>query len=163
MRIDIALNERAFVHVNSKPTRYLAPGRHFVWSWFDKVEVQRFRTDSIVAELHPDQLTLVTPGDVETVTLGPYERAVVTRRGRAARWLVAGESTVWTVERILRSDQTSVPAITIDRLDVSGVETAPLRDDVKALAPASDYVETTAPWTRCLTPAGTRHGRPAGR
>ena len=36
------------------------------------------------------------------------------------------------------------PAVTVEVIDVSGVETAPLRDEVKALVPASDYVEATA-------------------
>jgi hypothetical protein len=33
------------------------------------------------------------------VALGPYERALVTRRGKPARWLGAGVQQVWTTER----------------------------------------------------------------
>jgi regulator of protease activity HflC (stomatin/prohibitin superfamily) len=65
----------------------------------------------------------------------------VTRRGKPARWLSTGVHQIWTVERNPRE---SSPAVTVEVFDVSGVETGPLRDDVRALVPASDYVEVTA-------------------
>lgn len=71
------------------------------------------------------------------------------RKGRPALWLGAGQHQVWTVERTfpdgVRSPAKSAPAITFDRVDVTGVQAAPVRDEVRAIVPASDYVETTAP------------------
>jgi regulator of protease activity HflC (stomatin/prohibitin superfamily) len=37
-----------------------------------------------------------------------------------------------------------VPSVTVETIDVARVETAPLRDEARALVPASDYVEATA-------------------
>ena len=79
------------------------------------------------------------------MTLGPTGRAVIMRRGRPVKWLAAGEHVLWTVERTFDRGQTVRPTVTVENVDVSGVETAPLRDELKALAPAADYVETTAP------------------
>ena len=72
---------------------------------------------------------------------------------------------VWTVD----------PTVSLEVLDVSGVEAAPLRDEVKALVPASDYVEATAAEGTavlryvmvrsrpCSAPGVTRRGPCAGR
>jgi hypothetical protein len=46
----------------------------------------------------------------------------------------------WTVERL----RDGAPAVSVEVIDVSGIETAPLHEEVKALVPASDYVEATA-------------------
>jgi len=61
---------------------------------------------------------------------------------------VAEERTwqVWTVERsISRETGEARPLIRIEKLDVSGVETKPLDDELKAIARAGDYVEVTVP------------------
>jgi len=105
-----------------------------------KAEVKRLDTDALVADLRAEELALVPAEDLRVVALGPYERALVTRRGKPARWLAAGVQQVWTVERL----RDGAPAVTVEVIDVSGVETAPLRDEVKALVPAADYVEATA-------------------
>jgi regulator of protease activity HflC (stomatin/prohibitin superfamily) len=70
----------------------------------------------------------------------------VIRKGRAALWLGEGVHQVWTVERAVdRATRAVLPMIRIESFDVSGVATRPLKDDLKAIAPASDYVEVTAP------------------
>ena len=142
MRVDVSLNERKLVLVNGQPQKYLGPGRHrmLIAPW-RKVEVKRLDTDALVADLRPEEMALVPAEDLRVVSLGPYERALITRRGKPARWLGAGVHQVWTVERLARD---TAPAVTVEVYDVSGVETAPLRDDVKALVPASDYVDATA-------------------
>jgi regulator of protease activity HflC (stomatin/prohibitin superfamily) len=142
MRVDVSLNERMLVLVNGQPEKYLGPGRHvmLIAPW-RKVEVKRLNTDALVADLRPEEMALVPVDDLRVLSLGPYERALITRRGKPARWLGAGVHQVWTVERLARD---SAPAVTVEVLDVSGVDTAPLRDEVKALVPASDYVEATA-------------------
>jgi hypothetical protein len=64
-----------------------------------KLEVKRLNTDGLVADLRPEELALVPDADLRVVTLGPYARALVTRRGKPARWLPAGVHQVWTVEQ----------------------------------------------------------------
>ena len=135
MRIDVSLNERVLVHVDRTPERYLGPGRHRVRVpfWSD-AKVERLDSDALMADLRAEALTLVPASDLERVSLSPHERAVVARRGRPVKWLQSGEWQVWTVD----------PSVTVEVIDVSGVATEPLRDEVKALAPSTDYVEATA-------------------
>ena len=135
MRIDVALNERALVLVDQLPVRYLGPGRHRVAAapW-RAVEVRRYDTERLLAELRPEELALVPERELTRLTLTSDERAVLSRRGRPLKWLQAGMHLLWTVD----------PTVTLEVLDVSGVEATPLRDEVKALVPASDYVEATA-------------------
>jgi regulator of protease activity HflC (stomatin/prohibitin superfamily) len=142
MRVDVQLNERVLVMKNGKPEQYLGPGRHPIYAapW-NKLELKRLNTDALIADLRPEELALVPAEDLRVVTLGPYERALVTRRGKPVRWLAAGVHQLWTVERLARD---TAPAVTVEVIDVSGVEAEPLRDEVKALAPASDHVEATA-------------------
>jgi len=142
MRVDVSMKERVLVLIDGKPQKYLGPGRYrmLVAPW-RKVEVKRLDTDALVADLRAEELALVPAEDLRVIALGPYERALVTRRGKPARWLGAGVQQVWTVDRPARD---GAPAISVEVIDASGVETAPLRDEVKALAPASDYVEATA-------------------
>jgi regulator of protease activity HflC (stomatin/prohibitin superfamily) len=148
MKIDVALNERVLVAVNGQPVRYLGAGRHRVWiAPWRKVEVKRLDTDALLANLRAEELALVPAGDLAVVTLSPDERAIVTRRGKPAKWLQAGVHQVWIVDRVERrsgNERVLVPGVTIEVVDVSGVETRPLRDEVKCLVPAGDYVEATA-------------------
>lgn len=141
MRVDVKLNERALVYLDGKPQKYLGPGRYrtLVAPW-RKVEVKRLDTDALVADLRAEELALVPPGDLRVVALAPDQRALVMRRGKPARWLGAGVQQVWTVEQL----RDGTPAVSVEVIDVSGVETEPLSDEVKALVPASDYVEATA-------------------
>ena len=149
MRINVALNERVFVHLNGKPARYLGPGRHRVFAPFKQIELVRKNTDELVTELRPEQLDLVPAQDISVLHLEETQRALVSRRGRPARWLGAGEHLVWTVDRRSVRDALGVPQIVdlvhIEIIDTSGVEAKPLRDAVRAFVPATDYVEITAP------------------
>lgn len=149
MKIQVALNERVFVHVNGEPKRYLGPGRHRIFRPFAKVELVRKNTDEILVDLRPEQLALVPSEDIRVLDLSENERALVIRRGRPVRWLGVGEHLVWTVDRRTVRDGAGGPRVVenvqIDVLDTSAVVAKPLRDDVKILVPASDYVETMAP------------------
>src|SRR5262249_17817819 len=142
MRVDVSLKERVIVLVDGKPEKYLASGRHRLWiAPWRKVEVKRLDTDAQVADLRPEELALVPAEDLRVLSLGPYERALISRRGKPARWVGPGVVQVWMVERLARD---TVPAVTVEVVDVSGVETEPLRDEAKALVPNTDYVEATA-------------------
>jgi regulator of protease activity HflC (stomatin/prohibitin superfamily) len=149
MQIDVALNERVLVSIDGTPARYLGPGRHNVLVAPWKLLTQkRLNTDALTADLRAEELALVPEGDLRVVSLGAYERALVSRRGRPVKWLPAGEHLVWTVDRVEKRGAAGVreqaQSVTIEVLDLSGVEAAPLRDEAKALAPSTDYVEATA-------------------
>jgi regulator of protease activity HflC (stomatin/prohibitin superfamily) len=134
MRVDVNINERVLVMVDGQPRAYLGPGRHRrFYGPLAKVELKWLDTNQIVAELRPELLARVPAQDLRILKLGAYQRAVVYRRGRPVSWLVEGEHQVFTP-----------PDVTIEVFDVSGLETAPLRDELRALAPKTDYVETTA-------------------
>jgi hypothetical protein len=149
MWVDVALNERVVVVIDGKPARYLGPGRHrvFVAPW-RQAAVKRMNVDALTVELRAEELALVPAGELQAVSLGAFERALVSRRGRPAKWLLAGEHLVWTVDRLERRSADGrrelVPSVTVETIDVAGVETAPLRNEARAMVPASDYVEATA-------------------
>ena len=44
----------------------------------------------------------------------------------------------------MHSSGPSIRPVTLEVVDVSGVEAAPLRDEVEGLVPPSDYLEATA-------------------
>jgi hypothetical protein len=146
VKIDVMVNERVFVVINGVPSQYLGPGRHRVFAWFKTIRLERINTLGLLADLDAERLTLVPAEDLALVTNAPDERAIVYRKGKAALWLGAGVHQVWTVDRtIARETNAIVPLIKITSVNVSGVETRPLKDDVRAIAPAADYVEVTAP------------------
>ncbi|HUJ28473.1 MAG TPA: slipin family protein [Myxococcales bacterium] len=136
MKVDVSLNERVLVYVDGQPRQYLVPGRYRLWiAPWRKVEVKRLDTDKLVADLRAEDLALIPAEDLRVLSLGPYERALVSRRGKPARWIGPGQVQVWTAER---------EAIAVEIYQIPGVEAAPLRDEVKALVPNTDYVEATA-------------------
>ncbi|MBI2373981.1 MAG: slipin family protein [Deltaproteobacteria bacterium] len=143
MWIDVKNDERAFVHVNGRPTRYLVSGRYFVFEPFARVEVVRYSLKSYVADLAAEELALVPEGDVELVEVSESQRAVVRRRNRPVAWLGQGRHVVWLASRVMGAELT--PEIGVDVLDVSGVTVEPLGTEVRALVPADEYVEATVP------------------
>ena len=138
MKIDVLLHERVFVFIDGEPKRYLGPGEHSLFAPFKSVRLDRVATQNLLADLDAARLALVPSEDLTLVTNAPHERAVVYRKGKAALWLGTGTHQVWTVDRAIdRATKASVPLIRIDSFDVSGIATKPLKDDVKAIAPAS--------------------------
>ncbi|MHB8874970.1 MAG: slipin family protein [Myxococcaceae bacterium] len=146
MKIDVNQNERAFVLIEGKPARYLAPGRHTVRVPFRQVKVERVSVTGLLADLDVERLALVPAEDLKVVEVAPHERALVFQRGRPVRWLGRGVHQVWTVDRAVdRATKAVRTLVTVELVDTRGLETAPLKDEVKALVPAADYVEATAP------------------
>lgn len=146
MKIDVLQTERVFVLFRGRPARYLTPGRHRFFKPFTHVTFERVSVAGLVADLDATRLALVPAEDLTLVTNAPHERAIVYRRGKAAQWLGTGTHQVWTVDRTIdRATGQTASQVRIDKLDLGGVETRALKDDAKAIAPASDYVETTAP------------------
>jgi len=149
VKIDVGLRERAFVMVNGRAERYLGPGRHWVFRPFSRVEVERVGAACLLADLDAEQLALVPSEDLQLLTVAPHQRALVLRHGKPVKWLGPGQHQVWTLERTLvgrgSREQVARPAVTVEVVDTSGIEAPPLRDDVRPLVPATDYVEATAP------------------
>jgi regulator of protease activity HflC (stomatin/prohibitin superfamily) len=146
MKIDVMQNERVFVLFDGRPAKYLGPGRYSLFKPFTQVRLERVSVTGLIADLDAERLKLVPAEDLTLVTNAPHERAIVYRKGKAAQWLGAGAFQVWTIDRTVdRATGQVTSQVRIDKLDLSGVETRPLKDDAKAIAPASDYVETTAP------------------
>ncbi len=135
MLIVVSLNERALLYVDGKPVRYLGPGRSRVWlAPWSKVAVKRLDTEALVATLRPEEQALIPERELEAISVAAGERALIWKRGHPVMWLQPGEWLVWRVDRSVR----------LERIDVSDVPAAPLRDNVRALVPAGDYVEATA-------------------
>jgi regulator of protease activity HflC (stomatin/prohibitin superfamily) len=146
MRIDVTHTERAFLLLDGKPVRYLAPGRHRVFAPFKAARVERVSVTGLVADLDDTRLALVPPEDLTVVTLAPRERAIVWKKGRPALWLSAGVHQVWTVDRqVDRATKQVTPLVRVEVLDTSGVEAPLFSADVAKVVTGRDWVEATAP------------------
>ncbi|MBN8229771.1 slipin family protein [Corallococcus macrosporus] len=144
-RVEVAQNERLFVVVNGRAEQYLGPGRHWVVRPFQHVRFERVPLEPPVTRLDEAKLALVPEKDLQVLELGADERAVVFHHGQPVRWLGRGQHQVWTAQRLPgRTGRPESPTVRVERVDVSGVATAPPSDEVRALIPASDYVEATA-------------------
>jgi hypothetical protein len=144
MRIDVAQHERAIVLVNGEPARYLGPGRHHLFRPLSQVEVVRLGSPMLKVELDPALLQLVPAQDLQRVRVAEGQRAVVSVRGRPVLWLGPGEHQVLTIDRVVVPGGAALPAVGVEVIDVSRVHARPLPDELKALVPASEYVEATA-------------------
>ncbi|HEY3447451.1 MAG TPA: slipin family protein [Myxococcales bacterium] len=147
MMLDVALHERVFLIRDGRATRYLGPGRYRFFGRFGRVKTVRLDTRELIADLDGDRLKLVPSDELQMVDVAAHQRAVVYRKGRPVKWLGPGQHQVWTVERTFKDSARSVsaPAVTVEILDTDAVRVSPLRDELRALVPACDYVEATAP------------------
>jgi regulator of protease activity HflC (stomatin/prohibitin superfamily) len=147
MKLEVTTHERVFLVRDGRATNYLGPGRHRLFDPFDRVKVQRIDTRELLADLEGDRVALVPSDDLQLVDVAAHQRAVVYRKGRPVKWLGEGQHQVWTIEKTFKGAARSVsaPAVTVEVLDTEAVQVSPLRDELRALVPASDYVEATAP------------------
>lgn len=147
-RIEVPLGQRAVVQLDGKPRKWLAPGRHLVFHGLRKLELVRLDAAQLTANLHEEQLALAPAGEVTLLSLGPHERALLSRKGRPAKWLGPGEHALLTFERssVRLSDgsRATAPALACETYDLTQPIATPLTDEVKALVPGHDYVEATA-------------------
>ena len=148
-KVRIRSQERALVMVDERPVRYLRPGAHWVVQLRGRVELVRYQVEGLTARLSEEQAAMVPTEDLRVLRLAAHERAVVRLRGVAVGWLGTGEHCVWTVARSAVAGAAGArrlePAVSIEVLDTSGVETAPLPADLRAVVSESDYAEITVP------------------
>jgi regulator of protease activity HflC (stomatin/prohibitin superfamily) len=146
--ITVALHERAILITNGRPEKALRPGRHVVWS-LKPIEVVRYDTRAIVVDLPIEHQALLERDEVRVVDIARDERGLIRRRGRPVGWLQPGLRTVWNVERVEKrghdGERLELPAIEVEVIDVGGVGTAVLADDVKAVVANGEYAEVTVP------------------
>jgi regulator of protease activity HflC (stomatin/prohibitin superfamily) len=104
--IRVKLNERAVVLKNGLPARALGPGRHGIWGF--RVTHLSWSTDALTFEA-PPEVREVLPSDwYEEITLGPHERGILFRDGRARMYLRPGTHRYWTVDPSVRLQVLSV-------------------------------------------------------
>ncbi len=146
MRVTVTQKERVFVNVEGRPVKYLGPGVHRVRFLFKRVELERVPVEPLVVRLDAEQLALVPEEDLAVVNVAVHERVLVLWRAQPWLWLLPGKYQVWTVERTLAGNgkREAASAVTFERFDTQVLVTSPLRDAVRALVPATDYVEVTA-------------------
>jgi hypothetical protein len=146
MKLDVASHERAFLVRDGRATHYLGPGRHHLFTRLGRVKAVRADTRELLADLEGDRLALVPTDQLQVADVAAHQRAVIYRRGRPVKWLRPGQHQVWTVERTFTdaARAVSTAAVTVRVLDTDAPDVSPLRDDLRALVPASDYVEATA-------------------
>jgi regulator of protease activity HflC (stomatin/prohibitin superfamily) len=146
MKIDVSQNERVFVLIDGKPVKYLTPGRHTIRALFRQLKVERVTVSGLVANLDEERLALVPADDLKVVEVASHERAVVFHRGWPVRWLGRGVHQLWTVDRLIdRANGARRALVSIQVIDTSGVATEPMKDEIRSVASASDYVEATVP------------------
>jgi len=146
MKIDVNVNERAFVLLDGRPEKYLGPGRHAVFAPFKQVKVEKVNVLGLLADLDEKRLALVPKEDLQVVSLAPHEKAVVYRRGKPVLFLGAGVHQVFTVDRLVKRDSGEVvPLVKVEVIDASGVEAPLFTREVSDLAKGKGYVEAIAP------------------
>ncbi|MDP2341716.1 MAG: slipin family protein [Deltaproteobacteria bacterium] len=129
---DVTQEERVVLLEDNIAVRVLPPGRHGFWK-VKSVGVARYDTKTVVVELPPAHAPLLAD-DVVTVTLKKTERGIVSRSGKPFKVLGGGQHTLW-----------KHPDISVNVIDMSGVQATPLDADIKPLVAATDYTETTVP------------------
>lgn len=146
MKIEIQTHERAFLLKDGRPVQYLTPGTHELWSLFNTLRVEKVSTQNLLAELDEQRLKLVPADDLLVLSVAEHERALITRRGKAALWLQPGVHQVWTVDRLVDRKTGAVqPLVKAQVIDTSAVEAKLLPADVALLAKPRDYVEVLVP------------------
>lgn len=131
MMIHVNINERAVLHANGKPVRWLRPGRHLVVNPFVSHQVVKLNIDAITAELRPEQAAVAPHDELETIIVQTHERALVSVAGKPMKWLGPGRHYVF------RAD----PALRVALIDTRAVDVTPLDPQVRRIVPPADYTE----------------------
>ena len=127
LTIQVGLDERAVLKHEEQPVAMLEPGRHFVWS--DAVSVLRFRVSQLVFEASPEVLAVLPEGSFAEIELGPRERGLLWREGRAVAFLGAGRTRFWTLE----------PGVSLQRLSADAI-LPELEPEVRAVIPRAQLL-----------------------
>ena len=126
----IPITQRAVLTRHGVPVRALAPGQHRVWS--GGADVLRYEVGELLFDAPAEVRAVLPPAWYAEATLGPRQRAVLTRGGRPVKYLRPGSHRYWTVD----------PAIDLRVFDV-GDPAPELTDELRAVIPTSDLVDVT--------------------
>lgn len=126
----LELNQRAVLLRDGVPERVLGPGHHAFWGKHNKLAI--WNLDDLVFLAQPDVLGLLPATWYTTVTLGPTQRAVLSRDQKPVKYLRPGVHRIWTIN----------PGVAIEVLDVTGA-VPELTDELRAVIPAAELVEAT--------------------
>jgi regulator of protease activity HflC (stomatin/prohibitin superfamily) len=138
LMIDLKENERGVLLENGVAKRALVVGRNVAWS-FSKLEAVIYDTGRLVIDM-PGSYAELLKNDLIQISVGDRERVLVQKRGRPVAWLATGTWLIWNVDQLA-----GATTVAVQRIDVRDVTAEPLRDDVRALVPQTDYVEATVP------------------
>jgi regulator of protease activity HflC (stomatin/prohibitin superfamily) len=128
--IRIKLNERAVVFKNGLPYRALGPGRHLFWR--TRLTEQRWTTDNLVFQALPEVRAILPADWFVEVTLGPRERAVLSRDGQPRVFLRPGTHRYWAVD----------PSVRLEKLTIDA-PVPELTPELAAVLPDDEYVDVT--------------------
>ena len=112
--IVVSLDERVVVYRRGLPVRALGPGQHTLWG-FSFAE-RRWSTEPLVFDMPPEARAVLPPDWYSELSLGPNERAIVSRDGRPKLYLGPGIHRYWEVDDTIRvqvfSVQEAMPELT---------------------------------------------------
>jgi len=124
----IEVNVRAVTVRDGKPERVLTPGHYAFWGKHRKLVA--WNIDELVFTAQPEVLAMLPPDWYRTVSLGPFQRAVVFRDDKPVKFLRPGVHRVWTIH----------PNVEIRTYAVT--DAAPeMTDELRAVIPAGELVE----------------------
>ncbi|MEM6294678.1 MAG: slipin family protein [Myxococcota bacterium] len=131
--------QRALLYVNGVLTRFLGPGKHRTFTWFDEVQVETIHAHERISELRPGFDRVLPAEDARMVEVEAGFIALISHRGEPFRVVGPGEWVLWQFG---------------GRVDSQLVDLRPLRAGVPArfwsLAAGFVRTVTVAPWQRAM-------------
>jgi len=130
----VPLDERAVLLKDGVPVRALEPGKYDFWTFWSPSgrSVIRFKIAEVVFDALPEVRAVLPDAWYGEVTLGPRQRAIVTRDGRPVRFLRPGTHRYWTID----------PSVEVTILDVDA-PVPELTDELRSVIPANEIVDVT--------------------
>jgi regulator of protease activity HflC (stomatin/prohibitin superfamily) len=124
----VKLNERVVLFKNGLPIRALGPGRHVLWG--NRLSEQRWQTDALIWNAHPEVRALVPRDWYAEVKLADHERGVLYRDGIPVLFLRPGVHRYWTIDASVELRKYLIDA-----------PMPKLTNELVALIPQNEYVK----------------------
>lgn len=147
---EVALDERAIVFRRGLPVRALGPGRHVLFGFGLHVEIKSTR--DLVFDALPEARAVLPVEWYREVSIGPRQRGVLSRKGRAVAYLAPGAYLYW-----LADETVQVHVFEID------APMPPLTTDLVGVLPGNAYLSMDVPaHAKALVFVGGRFDRVIG-